>query len=483
MRTAKEYLEKLTGMRPNVYLDGECISRSDPRVMKCTATMCKTFGLVNDPSYHLTATSHLTGKTINRFTHIHQSEEDLMLKQEMTRKLTGLAGGCIQRCMGIDAMNALSVVTKTTDLKYGTDYYERWKKYAEFFQENDLVAGCAQTDAKGDRSLRPAEQPDPDQYVHVVERREDGVVVCGAKLHNTMAPYADEIIVVPTRAIADDEKDYAIAFAIPADAEGIYLIARAAYPMDREPGMEAPITQMADLESMTVFDHVFIPNDRIFLNGETKMGGMLALMFALYHRHSYCGCKPGTGDVIMGAAALMADYQNIEKKEHVREKLAELVSVAELVYAAGIAAAVRSTKAPSGTQVPDVIFCNVGRRHAGHHIYEEYKTLCDLSGGLPATLPLSKEYNNPEVGDYVRKYSARRAGVSPEDHYRAYHLASDLLTSEISGVLQVAGVHGGGSPIMEDIAIMGSYDMESKKNIARHLAGIPVPPPKEKKKK
>lgn len=475
MRTSKEYLARLAAMRPNIYLDGECIDRADPRVIKCTAAMCKTFDLADDPKYNLTAESHLSGKTINRFTHIHQSKEDLLLKQDMTRKLTALVGGCIQRCMGTDVMNALSVITKSTDIKYNTNYYERWEAFCRKFQEEDLVVACAQTDSKGDRSLRPADQPDPDQYLHVVERRPDGVVVRGAKLHNTMAPYADEIIAIPTRALAEDEKDYAIGFAIPADAEGVYLISRAAYPVERAPGMEAPITELADLESFTVFDDVFIPNERIFVNGETEFGSLLAHYFALYHRHSYCGCKPGTGDVLIGAAALVADYQGIQKKEHVREKLAEMISVAELVYAAGIAAAVNSTKAPSGTQIPDTVFCNVGRRHAGHHIYDEYRTLCDLAGGLPATLPLSKEYMNPEISRFVQKYTARREGISPEDHYRAFHLASDLLTSELSGVLQVAGVHGGGSPIMEDIAIMSVYNLEAKKKVARHLAGIRQP--------
>ena len=301
---------------------------------------------------------------------------------------------------------------------------------------------------------------------------EDGVVVRGAKLHNTMAPYADEIIVVPTRALTKTEQDYAIAFAIPADAEGVYLIGREGHYSKREPGTEAPIAQYGDMESFTVFDDVFVPNDRIFLNGETDIGGGLALFFALFHRHSYCGCKPGVSDVLMGTTSLVADYLGIEKMPHVREKMAELISVAELVYAAGIAASVKSSKAPSGTQVPNVIFANVGRRHAGHNIYHEYNILCDIAGGLPATLPMSTEYNHPEVGEFVKKYVSRREGVSAKNHYLAAHLASDLLTSEIATILQVAGVHGGGSPIMEDIAIMSTYDVEARKKLAKYLAGI-----------
>ncbi len=474
MRTSQEYLDKLASMRKNIYLNGEVIGRDHPKVVHASKVIQLTFDLANDPQYEkwLKTNSHITDHEINRFCHIHQSADDLLAKQEMTRVLCGRVGGCIQRCMGADVMNGLSVTTKNIDIKYGTDYHERWLKYLQFFQDNDLIGAASQTDAKGDRSLRPAQQPDPDMYLHVVERRADGVVVKGAKLHNTMAPYADELIAIPTRALGKDEKDYAIAFAIPADTEGVYLISREAFSSKREPGMEAPYTDLGDIESFTVFDNVFIPNDRIFLNGETEFGSELAMLFALFHRHSYCGCKPGVGDVMTGITSLLADYNGVEKTGHTREKLADLISVAELVYAAGIASSIKSMKAPSGTQIPNVIFANVGRRHAGHNIYHEYNILCDIAGGLPATLPLSKEYFSPVVGDFVRKYTKRRAGVSEEDHYRAYHLASDILTGELGSALLVAGVHGGGSPIMEDIAIMGTYNLKEKKGLAKYLAGI-----------
>ena len=477
MRTQEQYLEKLKGMRPNIYLNGKCIGRDDPKVVKASSAIRMTFSLVGNPEFEglITATSHITGKTINRFTHIHQSVEDLLKKQELTRKICGVCGGCVQRCMGIDMMNAISSVVKDVDDKHGTAYYQNFLKFLEYFQENDLVCAGSQTDTKGDRLARPAQQWDPDQYLHVVERRPDGVVVRGCKVHNTMAPYADELIVLPTRVMGEDEKDYAIAFAIPADTEGVYLIAREAFSPERDANLDAPITSAGDLESMTVFDNVFVPNERIFLNGEYEFAGKLALRFALYHRHSYTGCKPGIGDVIMGTTALIADYQNIKKQSHVKEKLAEMVSVAELVYAAGIAASVKSTKASSGTQVPNVIYANVGRRHAGHNIYHEFNALCDVTGGLPATIPGTKEYNSPVVGKFVEKYVTRREGVSSEDCYRAFMLANDLLCGEYSSVIfQVAGVHGGGSPIMEDIAILGSYNMKEKINIAKHLASIQV---------
>lgn len=474
MVTQEAYLERLAKMKKNVYLDGEKIGRDDPRVIKASQAVRMTFSLAQNPEYEdlMTATSHITGKKINRFTHINQTQEDLLNKQEMVRKLCGIVGGCIQRCMGCDMLNGISVVSKDVDLKYGTHYYENFLKYCEYFQENDLVAAGAQTDPKGDRVARPAQQWDPDQYLHVVERRPDGVVVRGCKLHNTIAPYADEIIVTPTRMMGRNEGDYAIAFAIPADTEGVYLICRDALVADRDPGVAAPIANIGDLESMTVFDNVFIPNERIFLNGETDFAGPMALTFALYHRHSYTGCKPGIGDVIMGATALLADYNNIEKQPHVKEKMVELISAAELVYGAGMVSAYKSKKAASGTQVPDVTYANIGRRHAGHNIFHEYNILCDIAGGLSATLPNSRDYMNPEIQEYIKKYVTRREGVSAEDCYRAFALASDILTGDFYSIMLVAGVHGGGSPIMEDIAIMGAYDLKEKKQIAKNLAGI-----------
>jgi aromatic ring hydroxylase len=375
--------------------------------------------------------------------------------------------------MGADMINGISTAAKDVDTAHGAHYYDNFLKYLEYFQENDLIGAGSQTDPKGDRSARPGEQWDPDQYLHVVERRTDGVVVRGCKVHNTIAPYADEIIVVPVRKVNADEKDYAISFAIPADTEGVYMICKECFYPEREENLEAPLITYGDLESMTVFDDVFVPNERIFLNGETEFSDMYAMGFALYHRHSYTGCKPGIGDIITGTTALLADYQNIRKAGHVKEKLADLVSVTELVFGTGMAAAYTSTKASSGTQVPNTVYCNVARRHAGHNIFHEWNILTDIAGGLAATLPDSKQYNSPEIGKFVQKYISRKEGVPPENLWRAFALAQDLLCGEYSSVtFQVAGVHGGGSPIMEDIAIMGNYNLDEKIKCAKFLAGI-----------
>jgi len=473
MRTSAEYLAKLKAMRKNVRLGGEIVERDDPRLVPGTRVISMTFDLVDDPRFKdlLTATSHLTGRTINRFCHIHQSPEDLMKKQELTRLLCQRSGGCIQRCMGIDALNALSVVTFLTDMAHGTEYHQRFLDYLRAYQDNDWVANCAQTDVKGDRSKRPHEQADPDLYLRVIERRRDGIIVRGAKAHNTMAPYADEIIVLPTRFMGEKDRDYAVAFAVPADAEGLHLVCRSTTPRPRKK-LKAPANELGVADSFSIFDDVFVPWERVFLCGEYDQAGYLAGLFAAYHRHSYTGCKPATTDVMMGATALVAEYNGIAKAPHVRDRLAELITVAELVYGAGIAAAVRSQKAPSGTQVPDFVFVNAGRYHAGVNIYREFETLAEIAGGLPATLPHEEDFLDPTVGPLLHKYIMRNPAVSAENQHRLFRLISDMIVSSAGGVAQVAGVHGGGSPIMEKIALVLQYDLEAKKQLVRDLAGI-----------
>ncbi len=257
-----------------------------------------TFDAAFDPELKdlCTATSHLTGETINRFNHIHQSVEDLHKKQDMTREAVQQGRGCIQRCMGIDASNAINAVSfeagKNPDRK--TDYYANWLKWLEYFQKNDLVGSCAQTDQKGERMKRPSQQTDPDMYVHVVEEKADGIVVRGCKVHISEASISDEILVVPNRALMPDEKEYARLFRNPVRSPGIKQVVSFHNNSKREVyqnGFEVGYT-----DSYIIFDNTFVPWDRVFLCGETQHGGIAALLFALFHRHSYSGCKPALLD-------------------------------------------------------------------------------------------------------------------------------------------------------------------------------------------
>jgi aromatic ring hydroxylase len=470
--TAGAYRERMYGLKKNIYMGGELIGRDDPRLKPGLDLIADSYDRVNDPALKglITATSHLTGEEIHRLNHIHQSPDDLLKKQECTRLMCQKVGGCIQRCMGIDALNAVSIVTKDCDDAFGTEYYPRFVEFMKYFQKNDLVGNCAQSDVKGDRSKRPFEQSDPDLYLRVVEKKKDGIVVRGCKAHNSNAPFCDEIVVVPTRLMTEHDADWSVAFSIPADAPGVKQVVRMSTTRPRLQLHTKYHFGLAD--SMTVFDDVFVPWERVFLCGEYYFASILAMLFATYHRHSYTGCKPAITDLILGASALAAEYNGVADASHVKDKLADLIATGELVYAAGIAASVKSTPANSGTYLPNIVYTNVGRYHAGVKLYHEFETLADLAGGLPATLPYEEEFFNPETQAFMEKYIMRKDGITAENQHRLFRALSDMLCSAHAGVAQVGGLHGGGSPIMEKIAIRNTYDIDSRKRMVAKLCGI-----------
>ena len=473
MRTSEQYYEDLKKMKPNIYIGGEKVVRDDFRIKPGINVMSVTFDLAHDPEWDglLTATSSLTGKKINRFTHLPQNPHDLIQKQKMIRLLCQRVGGCTQRCMGMDALIALSIATREMDDKYGTEYHRRFMDYLKVYQEKDLTAACAQTDMKGDRIKRPSEQTDPDAYVHLTEVKNDGIVVRGAKLSITMVAYSDEIIVVPTRALGEADKDYAVAFALPADWEGVHLITRPVAVRQRKE-IKCPFAEMGVSDSMVIFDNVFVPKERVFMCREWEFGRRLALLFADSHRHSYSGCKPAVSDILCGATALVAEANNIEKVPHVRQKLSEFAGAAELAYAAGVASAIYGEKTSSGTYFPNEIYANVGRRLTGETIFHEFNLLAEIAGGLAVTLPFEDDFHAEQTKAWLEKYMIRNPNFSPEVSHRIWRLVENLTASSMAAWYEIAGVHGGGSPVMETIALNQEYDYESRKNIAKYLAGI-----------
>jgi len=485
MRTKEEYIEGLSKMRRNVYFDGELIGRDSELQMDCINTIGTTFDEAQKPENEglMTAISHLTGNKINRFTHIHQSTEDLHKKQDMTRFLCQKVGGCIQRCMGIDGTNAIYNVSYEADKQNNgaTEYHENFKKWLVRFQDEDLVGCCAQTDVKGDRMLRPADQPNPGAYVRIKERLKDGIVVEGCKLHISEASVADEILVVPTRALRPEDKDYAVAFAVPGDWEGMKQVITVHNLRPREVYKRGFVPGATD--SYIIFEDCFVPWERVFLAGEHLHGGALALLFALFHRHSYSGCKPAIGDVILGTAALAAEMNNIHKQAHVREKLSEIILTSELGYAAGYTASdlgkpevylpgVGFVPYGPGSYIPHSIYCNVGRCLTGEAVWREAEILCDIAGGVVATFPHEKDFANPETGELLMKYTKRNPDVPTEDQAQFWRYLGDMLCSATGGIVNVGNYHGGGSPIMEQIAITTQYDIESRKKLVRYLAGM-----------
>jgi len=485
MRTKEQYIQGLARMRRNIYFDGELIDRNDERQMDCINTLGTTYDEAAKPENQelLTAISHLTGERINRFTHIHQNTDDLHKKQDMTRFLCRKVGGCIQRCMGIDGTNAIYNVSYEADKTNNgsTEYHENFKKWLIRFQKEDLVGCCAQTDVKGDRLKRPADQPNPDSYVRIKERLSDGIVVSGCKLHISEASVADEVLVVPTRALRPEDKDYAVSFAVPGDWEGLKQVVTVHNLRPREHFKRGFMPGATD--SYMIFEDCFVPWERVFLAGEWQHGGTLALLFALFHRHSYSGCKPAIGDVFLGTAALAAEVNNIQKAPHVREKLAEMIMTTELGYAAGYTASdlgkpevympgTGFVPYGPGSYIPNSIYCNVGRCLTGEAVYREMEILCDISGGVTATFPHEKDFLNPDIKDLLIKYTMRNPDMPVEDQANFWRYLGDMLCSATGGINNVGNYHGGGSPVMEQIAITTQYDIEARKKLVKYIAGM-----------
>jgi len=485
MRTKNQYIDGLAKYKRNLYYGGEKIGRDHEVLEQPINVIGHTFDAAhnqeNDNLY--TATSHITGEKINRFCHVHQSTEDLHKKQDMTRAICRQVGYCIGRCMGVDAINAINAVSFEADKANNgeTEYYANFLKWLENFQKNDLVGSCAQTDTKGLRMLRPAQQPDPDAYLRVVEKKGDGIVVRGCKVHITFAAVADEILVVPTRALRPEEADYAVSFSVPADYDGVKQVVNP-HNMRRRKHFQRGF-DFGLVDSYVIFDNVFIPWERVFLCGEHEQGGICALLFALFHRHSYCGCKPAVGDLILGQAALAAEVNGIEKAPHVREKLSEIIQIAELGYAAGYTASEMGKPEVyipglgfvpygPGSYVPNSIYCNVGRCLTGESVYTEQKILCDIAGGMPSTFPFEEELVNVELKPLVEKYVNRNLDIPIEDQIKFWLFFSEMNVSTMGSVLNYAGMHGGGSPIMEQIAITSQYDIKFRKEIVKKLAGM-----------
>ena len=485
LRTKEQYIEGLSKMKRNVYFNGELIDRTCDEQMPCIHTMGTTFEEALKPENEelCTAISHLSGEKINRFNHIHQNTDDLHKKQDMTRLLCRLLGGCTQRCMGIDAANAIYNVSFEADKADPgkTNYHENFKVWLDRFQKEDLVGCCAQTDVKGDRMKRPSQQNDPDQYLHIVEKNDDGIVVRGCKVHISEASVSDEILVLPTRYLTPAESDWAVAFAVPGDWDGMKQVV-SIHNLHPRKHFERGVTVGAT-DSYLIFDDCFVPWDRVFLCGEAQLGGALALLFALFHRHSYSGCKPALGDIVLGTAALAAEYNNIAKASHVRDMLAEIIRVAELGYAAGFTASelgkpevfvpgVGEIPFGPGSYIPNSIYCNVGRCMTGEAVYREQEILCNISGGMPATFPMEGDFLNEETKGLLHKYITRNPDISPEKQAQLWRFIHEMMCSGASGVASIGNYHGGGSPVMESIAITSQYDIEARKNMVKRIAGI-----------
>ena len=488
LMTKEQYIESLRQMKTRVYMFGEQVENwvDHPIIRPSIECVGMTYELASDPEYAdlCTAKSSYTGETVNRFTHLHQSTDDLIKKVKMLRLLGQKTASCFQRCVGMDAFNAMFSTTYELDKKHGTNYHENFNNFLKMVQENDYVVDGAMTDPKGDRGLAPSAQKDPDLFLHIVERREDGIVVRGAKAHQTGCVNSHWHIVMPTQAMREDDADYAVAFATPTDAEGIYMIygRQSCDTRKLEDGADVDLGNavFGGQEALVVFDNVFIPNEYVFMAGEYDFSNMIVERFAGYHRQSYGGCKVGVGDVLIGAAALAAEYNGAQKASHVKDKLIEMVHLNETLYCCGIACSAEGQATEAGNYQIDLLLANVCKQNITRFPYEIVRLAEDIAGGLMVTMPAEADFksdkvvgkNGETIGEICNKFFAGSPACTTEERMRVLRLLENLCLGAAAVGYRTESMHGAGSPQAQRIMIARQGNLEAKKQLAKNIAGI-----------
>lgn len=479
LKTPEQYWDSLRRLKRRVFILGKEIDEPNdhPIVRPTTNAVAKTFELALKPEFAglMTAKSSLTNETINRFCHIQGSTEDLIKKIKMLRLMGQQTATCFQRCAGLDCMNSLYGITWEADHEMGTEYHVRYRRFLERVQTEDLICDAAMTDARGDRSLAPHEQADADLFLHIAEEKQDGIVVRGAKAHQTGALNSHEIVVMPTTAMKAGSEDYAVAFAVPADAEGItYIYGRQSCDTRK---FEAETWDVGNpnyggQEALIVFDNVFVPWERVFMCRETAYAGRLVERFASYHRASYGGCKVGMGDVLIGATAAIAEYIGVEKASHIRDKLAEMTHLNETLHAGALAASADGYRLESGNYMVNILLANTCKLNVTRLPWEISRIAQDIAGGILVTLPGEIDFANPETGPYLRKYLMGVSRVPVEDKVRILRLIENITMGTGAVGYLTESIHGAGSPQAQKVMIQRYGNWDHKKELARKIAGI-----------
>jgi len=473
LKTKSQYVESVRDLKADVHMLGKRV----PDVTKNGFTRLalegigRIYDLARDPRYADLLTRRDGGAPYSTYLSVHASREDLVNRIRVARMICQRTGVCTaSRCCGWDAINALWHTTFEMDARHGTDYHGRLQRYVRTVRGRDLTCAGALTDPKGNRALKPKQQPDKDVYLRVVEEDKKGIVVRGAKAMIGGAVGSHEIIVQPGTGFSEDERDHAVAFAVPMNAEGVVQV------VNRQTGDERKLADGFDKgnvvtgssESLVVFDDVFVPRERVFMCGEHEYAADAVTKFVLLHRATLGGCLAGCGDALTGAAALLAEYNGLSRQ--VADRLVEMTYLSETMFAQALGAAYEGHSTPSGAWFPDPLLANVTKTSVARLPFEIQRLAEDIAGGMVSCMPSELDLRSPRVGAYVEKYYRGTRGVGAEKRLRAARLLESMVFGP--GKLAALCLHGGGSPAAATMGIRQLADLEAKKEMARQLAGI-----------
>jgi len=483
VRDAAQWLEETVSQKPTIYLDGEKLEKpyEDPRILPYVRGQAGLRAELSSPLYRemgSIVTSPLIDEEVNLFANIHEGPEQWISRTRIQRVINRRRI-CVFRCLQEDISNGYWAFTYELDQAYNTEYHKRFTEWVKYMQKTDNLCAGAVIDARGDRTKPPHEQPD--SFVRVVERKKDGIVIRGCKNNVSMGSTVNELLIVPSPlkgryTPTAEDKDFAIACAIPLDTKGVVMIGKVPTKRAQETDLrlDYPFGRagVGDPVFMTVFDDVFVPWERVFLCGEWEMLEKSTILGMGTHFSAKGGCKAGLLDLLIGAAALAAEVNGIQDTSHARQKLSILISWAEEAYAAAIGAEVEGAKHPSGVWLPDVVKSSANKWLCSEHGGDNVDILLDLGGGLVSTAPKDTQWNSPEVRPYLDKYLVGNKAYSALERVRALKLVEDLAASDMAGFIHQASVNTGGDLMAARSLVYSFFDLEDRKLTAKVIAGI-----------
>lgn len=474
MKTKQQYVHSIRKLNAEAYMRGKRIADvgTNPFTRLALDGIGKIYELSGNERFsNLLTKRREDGTRISAYCSIHKSKEDLVNRVRTARLVCQETGVCTaSRCCGWDALNALWYATHEIDSHLGTNYHKRLKRYVAMAQKNDLTCAGALTDPKGNRSLKPKHQPDKDVYLRVVDENRKGIVVRGAKSMIGGAIGSHEIISLPGTGFTEAEKEHAVAFAIPLNTKGIVQVVNMQAGAERkmENGFDKGNVNFGSSESLVVFDDVFVPKERVFMNGEYEYAAEVVAKFVLLHRMVLGGCLAGCGDVLTGAAALLAEYNGLSRQ--LSDRLTEMTYLSEALYSQALGSAHEGQATPSGAWFPDPLLANVTKISVTRLPYDIQKIAEDIGGGMVSCMPSELDLKNARVGPLVEKYYRGAGGVTAEKKLRAAKLIESMVAGP--GRLGALCMHGGGSPAAAQMTVKQLAELERKKELARKLSGI-----------
>jgi 4-hydroxybutyryl-CoA dehydratase / vinylacetyl-CoA-Delta-isomerase len=474
IRTVEEYKASLRDGR-RVYIMGEKVA--DVTAHPVLGPTCDLVGAAyelcaaKDPAIRdlYVAPHPVTGEPISRFYLTPHDAADLAMRSTMIRRSIELLGDLpFGRDIGTDCLNAAFVVAG----KMGNrEYQERAQAFLEYLRTKDLFTCGAVTCVKGDRSREPSAQKHPDYYLHVVDRGAAGIVIRGAKAHITSGPLVNEIVVLPTRQMRENEADYAVACAVPANAPGVTFISRGGRGAwsDQEFHPDSPVRTLT--EAMIIFDDVFVPWERVFMCGEWKYSMLLAYTFATFHRFTAISYKIPLVETAAGCAVAMARYNGLEKVGHIRNKLADIAAYVETLRALANAAAADPVMY-GDIAVPNPLITNMAKLHFAGKYHSFIQTIQDIGGGIIGTAPIKADWDHPDLHDYLEHYLGGAAEYSTLERMKMIHETMRQVCSHESAFHEIITVHAEGSMEAQKMMILAESPLDRYEEMAKRKAGI-----------